>query len=90
MGAFPMKPFETATRASVGHERNQFMVQPFTSPGNFRARSGNLRGGVGTNECKATVVRGAIIETAQPRFKDKLLGIKVSDNVLLYSGRSRF
>jgi len=42
IGAFPMKPSETATRASAGHERNQLMVHPFTSPGNLRARSGNL------------------------------------------------
>lgn len=37
-----MKPSETATRASAGQDRNQLMVHPFTNPGNFRARSGNL------------------------------------------------
>lgn len=37
-----MKPLDTATRASVGQARNQLIVHPFTSPGNFRARSGNL------------------------------------------------
>lgn len=37
-----MKPSETATRASAGHDKNQLMVHPFTNPGNLRARSGNL------------------------------------------------
>mmetsp|Transcript_32787 Transcript_32787/g.44404 ORF Transcript_32787/g.44404 Transcript_32787/m.44404 type:complete len:248 (-) Transcript_32787:841-1584(-) len=37
-----MNPCATDTSASLGHGRNQSIVGPEISPGNFRARSGNL------------------------------------------------
>lgn len=82
IGAFPMKPSETATRASAGHDKNQLMVHPFTSPGNLRARSGNLpfvreKGKIYSRRCKRhklgavrslTVQRSLVAQSAQQHF----------------------
>lgn len=61
MGEFPMKLLETETRASAGHARNQSMVHPFTSPGNLRARSGNLLAGWGGGKGEEAMVDGGSV-----------------------------
>ena len=38
----PMKPSDTAIKASLGQLRNQSSAQPLMRPGNLRARSANL------------------------------------------------